>query len=98
MRRFDYFQRFYLWHNKKYNDDRLFGLACEFGHLEIAKWLKEICSSVGICINNTFDIEYIFCITCYNSHLKVAKWLKETFPQVKLGLFSHLVVHVGKNI
>jgi len=53
------------------NNEYVFFIACEGGHLEVAKWLYGLDEKINIHIDN----EYPFCYSCYNGHLEVAKWL-----------------------
>ena len=71
------------------NYDYAFFLACKNGHLEIAKWLKNIFPEIFS--KNDYNIsyyddttyfdpnkryyEYVFSNTCIGGHIDVAKWL-----------------------
>ena len=54
-----------------------FCCACEYGHLEVAKWLVD---TFGLTINNVRSKDnFAFRLTCENGHLEVAKWLVDKF-------------------
>jgi len=60
-----------------------FRLSCEYGHLEVAKWLIDISlKGKGYEKYGAIDIhsngnEYEFINSCRNGHLEIAKWLIE---------------------
>jgi hypothetical protein len=53
------------------SNEKAFGLACWFGHLEVAYWLYQFTPNINIHAGN----EYAFCTACENGHLEVAQWL-----------------------
>jgi len=58
-------------------DNCAFRLACQFGHLEVAKWIH---GNFPLCEYdvNIFDHECLR-FSCGNGHLEVAKWLVSEF-------------------
>jgi Ankyrin repeats (many copies) len=60
-----------------YNKDQPFLLACEHGHLDIAKYLYYYDNQK---IDIHIYIEYAFRMACINHHVPVAQWLKSIYP------------------
>lgn len=54
-------------------NEQAFSYACEFGKLEIAKWLLQIQPNIDISAEN----EYAYRYASRNGHLEVVKWLFE---------------------
>ena len=54
-------------------DEHSFLLACDYGHLEVAKWLLSVKPDIDIS-------NHAFCYACLNGHLEVAKWLQTLKP------------------
>lgn len=55
-----------------------FELACENGHLEIAKLLHRNLPNINVHADN----EYAFRYACINGHLETAQWLLQHFPTI----------------
>ena len=61
-------------------NDRAFSYACEFGQLEIAKWLLQIKPNIDISADN----EYAYRYASRNGYLKVVKWLFQLKPAIDI--------------
>jgi hypothetical protein len=59
-------------------EDWAFVFACNFGHIEVAKWLYSL---GGISISS---INRAFCYSCEDGKLEVAKWLFDLDKQINI--------------
>jgi hypothetical protein len=62
-------------------NETAFGLACQKGYLEIAKWLLELKPTIDISAQNN----YAFRFACKYRQLHVAKWLIEINPDLNIS-------------
>jgi ankyrin repeat protein len=62
--------------------DQLFRTACEYGRLDIAKWLLQIKPDINI----SADDDEAFQCACGNGHLDVAKWLLQIKPNIDISI------------
>ena len=78
-------QSFYNFNSDKIDisaeNEQAFSYACEFGHLEIAKWLFLIKPDIDISAEN----EYAFRYASKNGHLEMAKWLLQIKPDIDIS-------------
>ena len=54
-------------------------MACENGHIEIAKWLWAICPDLDQSAMLQNDNHYAFHLACQNGHLKMVEWLFDLY-------------------
>lgn len=54
---------------------QLFQLSCEYGNLEMAKWIYYKCLHSSAKINIKQNNDIAFRMSCENGHIEVAKWL-----------------------
>ena len=93
MQHFNYFCRFYVCHPKKYGENWIFEVACEGGHLEVAKWLIKILPKINIRAVS----DYAFRNACANGHLETAKWLTNICSNYVITQESPEILYVIKN-
>lgn len=74
------------------NNNKMFECACEYGNLEIAKLLFEICPRIDARSNQDYAFEF----ACRKGFLKIAKWLIEIYPQIKF--YNKESNHIFKQI
>jgi len=60
--------------------------ACIGGHLEMAKWIREIINDDGII--KSPDCKYIFSKVCEDGHFEMAKWLYKTYKYIDIHLLD----------
>ena len=58
-----------------------FLISCEYGHLDVAKWLLKVKPDINISVNNECAFRY----ACVNGHLEVAKWLLKIKPDINIS-------------
>lgn len=72
--------------------DSLFHDVCSNGHIDIAKWLVELCEKYQDRINIHAENEQPFRSVCEYGHLDIAKWLikigEETYGRINIDAIS----------
>ena len=61
--------------------NNLFSTACQYGQLDMAKWLLQIKPDIDISTNN----DYAFRWVCYKGYLDIAKWLLQIKPDINIS-------------
>jgi ankyrin repeat protein len=70
-------------------NEQAFVDACNYGHLEVCKWLLQVSKEKGQDINISDD-EDVFHWTCANGHLDVCQWLLQIKPDIDISINNEL--------
>ena len=72
------------------NDDKAFRLACEKGHLKLAKWLRGLCQTAEeqSAMLHAED-DSAFGVACEEGHQEIAEWLWGICPQGEQSAMLH---------
>ncbi len=62
--------------------------ACDYGNIEVAKWLFEVKPEYPIIYINAFFF------ACKNGHLEIAKWLLELNPDMDISINNNYIFNI----
>ena len=69
------------------NNEEIFRVACECGHLEVAQWLLSIKPTIDISAKN----DYAFRFACENGDLHIAQWLLSIKPSIDISIYDESI-------
>ena len=70
--------------------NKLFGIACKYGHLNIVDLLTKYCDEYGNRVDIHYNLEYGFRIACENGFTKIVKYLIEYSELINSSIDIHV--------